>query len=191
MKSVFSRWTTKITVISTLLILFVNNGARATDPGACFMTTEDGKTLDLGSLCGITPVKPVKPVDTGIYRIPIKRRSGMTPVIDVTFNGKKTFEMIVDTGASGTLITQSMANALQLEPSGSLQASIADGSIINLKTSEVKSIGVGGAMVNNVRVAIAPKAEVGLLGHDFFGNYDVKIGENTVEFYRRQKTVSS
>ena len=191
MKSVFSRWTTKLIIISTSLILIANNGARASDPGACFMKTEDGKTLDLGSLCGITPVKPAKPVDSWIYRIPIKRRSGMTPIIDVTFNGQKTFEMIVDTGASGTLITQSMANALQLEPSGTLRASIADGSIIDLKTSQVKSIGVGGAMVNNVRVAIAPKAEVGLLGHDFFSNYDVKIKENSVEFYRRQKTASS
>ncbi len=188
MKAVFSRWITKSTVIPTLLILLLNNTAKAQDPGACFMTTEDGRTIDLGSLCGITPVKPV---DTGVFRVPIIRRSGRTPIINVTFNGKKTFEMVVDTGASGTLITQSMANALQLKASGSLQASIADGSIIKLKTGQVKSIGVGGAMVNNVRVAIAPRAEVGLLGHDFFGNYDVKIGENTVEFYRRQKTVNN
>ena len=118
MKGVFSRWTTKVTVISTLLILLSSNTTQATDPGACFMTTEDGRTLDLGSLCGITPVEPV---DTGVYRIPIKRRSGNTPIIDVTFNGQKTFEMIFDTGASGTLITQSMANALQLKPSGTLQ----------------------------------------------------------------------
>ena len=186
MKCVFSWCITKITIIPALLILFSNHSARATDPGACFMTTEDGRTLDLGSLCGITPVKSV---DRGVFRVPIKRRSGRTPVIDVTFNGEETFEMIVDTGASGTLITQKMANALQLKPSGSLQASIADGSIISLKTSQVRSIGVGGAMVNNVRVAIAPKAKIGLLGHDFFGNYDVKIGENMVEFYRRQKKV--
>ena len=191
MKSVFSRWTTKLIIISTSLILIANNGARASDPGACFMKTEDGKSIYLVSFCCFTLVEPSYPLYTLIYRIPIKRRSGMTPIIDVTFNGQKTFEMIVDTGASGTLITQSMANALQLEPSGTLRASIADGSIIDLKTSQVKSIGVGGAMVNNVRVAIAPKAEVGLLGHDFFSNYDVKIKENSVEFYRRQKTASS
>ncbi len=188
MKGAFSRWTTKVTVISTLLILLSSNTTQAQDPGACFMTTEDGKTLDLGSLCGITPVKPV---DTGVYRIPIVRRSGNTPIVEVTFNGKKTFEMIFDTGASGTLITATMAKALQLKPSGTVQASIADGSVIKLKTGQVKSIGVGGAMVNNVQVAIAPgAAEIGLLGHDFFGNYDVRIGENMVELYRR-KTVSS
>ncbi|MGD1909958.1 MAG: TIGR02281 family clan AA aspartic protease [Rivularia sp. (in: cyanobacteria)] len=188
MKGVFSRCITKFTILPTLLILLLNNTAKATDPGACFMTTEDGRTLDLGSLCGITPSLPA---DTGIFRAAIKRRSGQTPVIDVTFNGNKTFEMIVDTGASGTLITQTMANALQLEPSGSLQASIADGSIIKLETGQVKSIGVGGAMVNNVEVAIAPNAEIGLLGHDFFGNYDVKIGENMVEFHRRDKKANN
>ncbi|AFY56474.1 putative aspartyl protease [Rivularia sp. PCC 7116] len=182
MKSVFSWWTTRVTVISTLLILLSGNSTQANDPGACFMTTEDGRTINLGSLCGITPVKPV---DTGVYRIDIKRRSGNTPIVDVTFNGKQTFEMIFDTGASGTLITQSMANALQIKPSGTLQASIADGSVIKLKTGQVKSIGVGGAKVNNVRVAIAPNADTGLLGHDFFGNYDVKIRQNTIELYRR------
>lgn len=182
MKSFFGFVTTTITFIPAIIILLSNNTARATDPGACFMTTEDGRTLNLGSLCGITPVKPI---DTGVYRIPIKRRSGKTPIIEVTFNGKKTFEMIFDTGASGTLITQPMANALQLKPSGTLQASIADGSIIKLKTGRVKSIGVGGAKVNNIRVAIAPNAKIGLLGHDFFGNYDVKIGQNVVELYRR------
>ena len=190
MKGFFSRWTTKIAVIPTVIILLLNNTAKADDPGACFMRTEDGRILDLGSLCGITPVKPV---DTGVFRVPIKRRSGRTPVIDVTFNGKKTFEMIVDTGASGTLITQSMANALQIKPSGTLQASIADGSVIKLNTGQVNSMVVGGAKVSNIQVAIAPRAEIGLLGHDFFGNYDVKIGLNTIEFYRRdrQSTVSS
>lgn len=188
MKTVFSRWISKITIIPTIIILVFNNTAKAQDPGACFMTTADGRTLDLGTLCGITPVKPI---NTGVFRVPIKRRSGKTPVIDVTFNGKKTFEMIVDTGASGTLITQSMANALQIKPSGTLQARIADGSIIKLNTGEVQSIGVGGESINNIQVAIAPKAEIGLLGHDFFGNYDVKIGENIIEFYRRQSTLKS
>lgn len=188
MKGFISRWITRVTVIPTLLVLLSNNTAKANDPGACFMTTEDGRTLDLGRLCGIAPVKPV---DTGIYRIPIVRRSGNTPIIEVTFNGKKTFEMIFDTGASGTLITATMAKALQLQASGTLQASIADGSIIKLKTGQVKSIGAGGAEVNNVRVAIAPKAEMGLLGHDFFGNYDVRIGQNMVELYRRQKTAQN
>ncbi|MEB3211436.1 MAG: hypothetical protein VKL39_08770, partial [Leptolyngbyaceae bacterium] len=42
----------------------------------------------------------------GVFRAPIVRRAGGTPVVMVTFNGNQTFEMIVDTGASGTVITQ-------------------------------------------------------------------------------------
>jgi hypothetical protein len=34
-------------------------------------------------------------------------------------------------------------------------------------------------------VAIAPKAEIGLLGHAFFENYDIKILEKEVEFHKR------
>ncbi|MGF1676550.1 MAG: hypothetical protein ACFCUV_23155, partial [Rivularia sp. (in: cyanobacteria)] len=37
-----------------------------------------------------------------VFSSPIKRRVGGTPIIDVTFNGQQQFEMIVDTGASGT-----------------------------------------------------------------------------------------
>jgi aspartyl protease family protein len=106
-------------------------------------------------------------------------------VIDVNFNGSQAFEMVLDTGASGILITQEAATALKLKPSGIIKASIADGSIVEFKTSNVLTITVGGAVLNNAKVAIAPKANIGLLGHDFFEKYDIKILEKQVEFYPR------
>jgi len=106
-------------------------------------------------------------------------------VIDVTFNDKKTFEMIVDTGANNTLIPLKLAIALQLQPTGVMKAQIADGTQVEFSTSKVKSIAAGGAIAKNIQVAIAPKAEFGLLGHDFFGNYDIKILETEVEFHPR------
>ena len=78
-----------------------------------------------------------------------------------------------------------MANILNLTPSGIINAIIADGSQIELQTGKVRSIGAGKVVVKDVEVAIAPKAEIGLLGHDFFGNYDIKILQNIVEFHRR------
>ena len=33
--------------------------------------------------------------------------------------------------------------------------------------------------------------QIGLLGHDFFGNYDVKIKKDVVEFYVRWKWADS
>ena len=120
-----------------------------------------------------------------VFQAKIKRRAGGTPVIDVVFNGNKTFEMIVDTGASGTLITQRMATALGVRQVGTGRAGIADGSIVEFPLGVVRSIRVGGAAIQNVEVAIAKQMEIGLLGHDFFGNYDVKIKKDVVEFYVR------
>jgi aspartyl protease family protein len=125
------------------------------------------------------------PGNQKVFQAKIKRRDAGTPVIDVVFNGNKTFEMIVDTGASGTLITQRMASALGVRPVRTGRAGIADGSIVEFPIGVVRSIRVGGAVIQNVEVAIAKQMQIGLLGHDFFGNYDVKITKDVVEFYVR------
>jgi len=129
---------------------------------------------------------PAKPLgNQKVFQAKIKRRDSGTPVIDVVFNGNKTFEMIVDTGASGTLITQRMASLLGVRPVRTARAGIADGSVVEFPLGVVRSIGVGGAVIQNVEVAIAQRMQIGLLGHDFFGNYDVKIKKDVVEFYVR------
>jgi predicted aspartyl protease len=125
------------------------------------------------------------PGNQKVFQAKIKRRDAGTPVIDVVFNGNKTFEMIVDTGASGTLITQRMASVLGVRPVRTARAGIADGSVVEFPLGMVRSIGVGGAVIQNVEVAIAKQMQIGLLGHDFFGNYDVKIKKDVVEFYVR------
>ncbi|BAY32175.1 hypothetical protein NIES2107_40620 [Nostoc carneum NIES-2107] len=165
--------------VPTLLFLAFWHRATAEDLGSCFMVTSSGRTISLGKLCGVTPP------DNGVFRVPIKRRLGKTPVIDVTFNQRQTFEMILDTGASSTLITLKMAATLQLQPTGKVNAQIADGTVVQFLTSQIKDIAVGGAVANNIEVAIAPKASIGLLGHDFFDNYDIKILEKEVEFRQR------
>jgi predicted aspartyl protease len=126
-----------------------------------------------------------RPGNQKVFQAKIKRRDAGTPVIDVVFNGNKTFEMIVDTGASGTLITQRMASLLGVRPVRTVRAGIADGSVVEFPMGIVRSIGVGGAAIQNVEVAIAKQMQIGLLGHDFFGNYDVKIKKDVVEFYVR------
>ncbi|BAY27536.1 hypothetical protein NIES2100_73610 [Calothrix sp. NIES-2100] len=184
MKNAKKRWMMSINqaamvVMPTLIFLAFLHQARAEDPGSCFMVTSSGKTISLGTLCGATPI------DSRVFRVPIKRRMGKTPVLDVTFNQEQTFEMILDTGASSTLITLKMANALKLQPTGKINAQIADGTEVQFVTSKVNYITVGSAVANNIEVAIAPKAAIGLLGHDFFDNYDIKILETEVEFRHR------
>ena len=130
--------------------------------------------------------QPAKPRgNPQVFQAKIKRRAGGAPVIDVVFNGNKTFEMILDTGASGTLISQRMATALGVRPVRTVRAGIADGSVVEFPIGLVRSIRVGGAVIQNVEVAIAKQMPIGLLGHDFFGNYDVKIKKDVVEFYVR------
>ncbi len=191
MKSAYKRWIKisnlgVIVVTPTLISLAFLHRATAEDPGVCFMINSAGKTMRLTELCSKTkaPLNSA-PSENKVFRVPIKRRLGGTPIIDVTFNDKQTFEMIVDTGASGTLITLGMASTLKLETTGLMKAQIADGSQVQFPTSKVNSIAVGGVIANNLEVAIAPKAGIGLLGHDFFGNYNLTILEQEVEFHPR------
>ncbi|BCL38900.1 TIGR02281 family clan AA aspartic protease [Nostoc sp. MS1] len=172
-----------IFVMPALFFLAFAHTVNAQDPGECFMINSSGKTISLRNICG--GKKAIQNSEERVFRVPIKRRLGRTPVIDVTFNNKKTFEMIVDTGANNSLIPLKLAIALQLQPTGIMQAQIADGTQVEFSTSKVTSMAAGGAIAKNIEVAIAPKAEFGLLGHDFFRNYDIKILETEVEFHQR------
>lgn len=62
---------------------------------------------------------------------------------------------------------------------GIVETQIADGGQVKFITGKAESMAAGRAVTNNLiyEVAIAPKAQVGLLGHDFFSNYDVRILE--------------
>jgi predicted aspartyl protease len=118
-----------------------------------------------------------------VFTVPIKRRVGGTPIIEVTFNGRRRFEMIVDTGASGTVITQEMANALGVATVGKAKANTASSKAVEFPIGYIDSMEVSGVIVNKVAVAIAGlELETGLLGHDFFGNYDLTIKRDVVEF---------
>ncbi|MGJ3252963.1 MAG: retropepsin-like aspartic protease family protein [Elainellaceae cyanobacterium] len=126
------------------------------------------------------------PASGRVFQAPITRRAGGTPIIQVTFNGNQTFEMIVDTGASGTVITQPMAAALGVVPVGQTRVATASTSGVTFLLGRVNSVEVDGAVSRNVVVAIAgPELSTGLLGHDFFGNYDVTVRRDVVEFRER------
>ncbi len=158
---------------------------------SCYMVTAAGKKVSLGTLCGELPPEPTPTTPTpdnasssaknGIYRVPIKRRLASTPVIDVSFNGKN-FEMILDTGASSTLITKRMSERLGLKPTGVRNVIIADGSKVRFPVATVSSVSAGGLTARQLVVTIANNSDIGLLGHDFFGKYDVKIKRNVIEF---------
>lgn len=147
----------------------------------CFMVDRLGNLVSLSRLCGgASEVSPR--TNSRVFQVPIKRRQGGTPIIDVTFNGQKTFEMFLDTGASQTTITPQMADALRFVPTGTERARVASGDVIEFPMGRIASIAVGGAVVNNPLVSVGA---VPLLGQNFLGGYDITIKQNVVEFHVR------
>jgi aspartyl protease family protein len=121
--------------------------------------------------------------------VPIKRRSGGVPVIDVTFNQRRTFEMLVDSGASITTITRPMAKALGISNAQVVEYvkfSTANGST-QMPIVYLNAVTVGGLTTTKVPVAIAgPDMEMGLLGQDFLQRYDFSVRGSRIEFHDRR-----
>ncbi|GAC1448690.1 MAG: hypothetical protein NVS2B14_18640 [Chamaesiphon sp.] len=117
-----------------------------------------------------------------VFSVPIKSRPGGIPLIDVTFNGKQKFPMLLDTGASHTLLTRRMAMKLKVPIVSTTHFRTANG-VAKLSVGFVKSIQVGRGIVRNRLVGIAQSdLTIGLLGQDFYSNYDITIKRAVVEF---------
>ena len=183
--------TTVISLSSSILVGTVANSSRAVaqESEGCFMRSSSGRTLNLSqSVCGFLPEAlnpPTSPAaKSGVFLAKIKRREANIPVIEVTFNGKQKFEMMVDSGASGTVITPAMAKALGVVLQGTVQAKTPNGEA-TFPLGRLTSMEAGGLAVNNVVVAISPSLDIGLLGQDFFGNKDITIKQEVIEFRSR------
>jgi predicted aspartyl protease len=156
--------------------------ARAQREDGCFMTDTNGQVISLGRLCGNSSGSINA---TPTFRIPIKRRDRGTPVIEVRFNNRYTFEMLLDTGASHTVITPAMAERLSLQPVGVAIADTASATGVEFPIGLVESMQAGSVAAKDILVAVSPALTLGLLGQDFYGNRDVIIRENYVEFHPR------
>jgi aspartyl protease family protein len=94
--------------------------------------------------------------------------------------------MLFDTGATGTLITLPIAQALRLKAVGQDKVGVADGATVILPVALLKSLEVDGRLKRNMRVWVSlGLGEMGLLGQDFFEGYDISIKEDVIEFRRR------
>jgi predicted aspartyl protease len=161
--------------------------ALAQTSNVCYMVGPSGQMINLNGLCG-TP-QPVTNVKTnslpaGSHRVKIKRRDGGSPIVDVMFNGKQTFEMIVDTGASGTVLTQKMATALRVAPVGMASVDTASQKGVKVPVGYIKSMEVSGLKAQDLLVIVAgPDLDIGLLGQDFFKDFDMTIRQDFIEFH--------
>jgi clan AA aspartic protease (TIGR02281 family) len=121
---------------------------------------------------------------TDTFSIPIAQKLGGIPVIEVSFNSQKVL-MLLDTGASRTLITNSIAQKLQLQTTGLATAKTANGTA-TFSTAKIDKIKFGDGETNDVMVAVGQNdLPYGLLGHDVYDGYDITIKENLIEFRKR------
>jgi predicted aspartyl protease len=151
------------------------------------MRSSSGRTLNLSqSVCGFLPegATPATRAKSGVFQAKIKRRKANIPVIEVTFNGKQKFDMMVDSGASGTVITPAMAKALGVVEQGTVEAQTPNG-VATFPVGRVTSMEAGGLAINNLVVAVSPSLDIGLLGQDFFGHKDITIKRDVIEFRAR------
>jgi clan AA aspartic protease (TIGR02281 family) len=112
--------------------------------------------------------------------IPIEK-NGAIVVVDATLNGKTAAKLVVDTGASLTMISTAMAKEVGINLDGTRRTvpfHTANG-LIQAPLADLESITVGGMEVRNLTAAIhdaLPNTAVaGLLGLNFLSNFRIDI----------------
>jgi len=116
--------------------------------------------------------------------IPLRRGGGDLWTLNVTFNGKETTEMAIDTGASIVALPWQTAEKVGLAPGEddqTIQLQMADGRVVDGKLVLAETIRVGRFTVENVECAIMPREmseAAPLLGLSFFKHFTFKIDSN-------------
>lgn len=153
----------------------------------CFLQGANGQSINLSSLCGNPTPKPLKKSTLKeVYQIPIKRRVGRIPTVEVVVNGKHKVEMLFDTGASIIVLNQEVAQAIGIPLKPKTITTHTAGGIVENNIGYVASIQAGGLTLKNLEVSINPNLGLpGLLGQSFYGDYDVTIKKNMIELRHR------
>ena len=165
-----------------------------------YWETANGECVDLTHLTGVVtdptisqpaatqtpPQPPFGEASPGrlVAQLPIIDRQGGTPVVVVTLTGNQgtqQFPILFDTGATGTLITPGMAQAVGVPVVGEETSIVADGRQVQFPVGSVSSLEVGGLVIQNIAVGIG--GDVGLLGQDVYGQYNIVIGDTSIDLY--------
>ena len=112
-------------------------------------------------------------VPRGTISIPVLS-VGRSAIVTVTLNQTITGNLMLDTGATHTVISQRLAGVLSLRPE-SRSAVQTVGGVVAVTTSRLRSLKVGEAEVSDLSIIVHdfsrdPRID-GLLGMDFLGRY--------------------
>ena len=125
-------------------------------------------------------VKTVVNMATGKHVVKLTRR-GNSLTTSVLLNRKAREELIVDTGATDTVISSSLAKkiGISLDKGKNVLCQMADGRAVNGKQINIKEVRVGNAKVYNVQAVVLDSGEMGnspgLLGMSFLNNFIFKV----------------
>ena len=171
----------------SLLVLFSAIG-QTQESGACYLRGANGQSVDLGKLCGSSqPLPQTKTVSQGVYQIPIKRRVGNIPVIEVIVNGQYHLEMLFDTGASSIVLNKNVADQVGLSYGEEVAIVHTAGGKVASPVGKIDSLQAGQLRVRDLEVMVTPKLGdiSGLLGQPFYAQYDVTIKKDMIELRPR------
>ena len=123
------------------------------------------------------PESASKNPTNGAMAIPVKVR-GSKVIVSVTFNNSIAANLLLDTGASRTMISKRIARDLRLHSTGS-GAGYGIGGYVTVSTARVESVKIGEVEMRNVLVMIHdfspdPSYE-GLLGFDFLSHFHMSL----------------
>ncbi|TBR17012.1 hypothetical protein EPO15_17875 [bacterium] len=102
-------------------------------------------------------------------------------IVDVLFNGRVKAQLMVDTGASMTVVSESIVRRLGLSErhsAGRRQVQVADGRIVETQTYNLDTVAVGDKKAQGVLIASIQDGALpydGLLGMSFLKNFLVEL----------------
>jgi clan AA aspartic protease (TIGR02281 family) len=117
---------------------------------------------------------------TSTVQVPIQRRGG-SALVPARINGESVGVFILDTGASYTSVSTTVANRLGIATSGSSTVRLATASgVIQAPLTVLDEIDVGGAVARHVPVVVhdlpgMPSNVAGLLGMSFLERFRVNL----------------
>lgn len=129
-------------------------------------------------------IRPTSPVEStlnsppkGAHVIPVKV-SGSKVIVSVNFNNSTTAHLLLDTGASRTMISSRIAKILRLQSIGS-GTGYGIGGLVTVSAARVESVKLGEVERQNLLVMIhdfSPDASYeGLLGFDFLSHFHMSL----------------
>jgi len=117
---------------------------------------------------------------TGKHTVKLIKR-GNSFSVNASLNRKINAELIVDTGATDTIISSSIARKIGVffTKGQDVLYQVADGRTVSGKQVNIREVRVGGAKVYNVQAVVLDSAETGnspgLLGMSFLNNFIFRI----------------